>query len=156
MPEYTQFSGPNPACNLFNQTEQGNIAHRSWTGKGRAIERLRCTCCRKEFSSRQGTLLEHAKITEEQQIQMLKCMRWCVCEEGIADICGVTKATVRHLQTKAATRAKDHHDNEVHSVKEEGAQCDELYAKLAGKKTWLGAAIGMQSLLTRVADQNLC
>ena len=78
---------------------------------------------------------------------MLKCMKWCVCEEGIADICDVTRATVRLFQTKAAVRAKHHHDNEVHSVKEEGAQCDELYAKLAGKKSWLGAAIGMQSLM---------
>ena len=91
--------------------------------------------------------MENAKITEQQQVQMLKCMKWCVCEEGIADICGVTRATVRLFQTKAAARAKQHHDNEVHSVAEEGAQCDELYAKLAGRKTWLGAAIGMQSLM---------
>jgi len=74
-------------------------------------------------------------------------MKWCVCEEGIADICDVTRATARLFQKKAATRAKQHHDNEVHSVSEEGAQCDELYAKLSGKKTWLGAAIGMQSLM---------
>ena len=100
-----------------------------------------------EFSSRRGTLLENAKITDDQQVKILKCMKWCVCEEGIADICGVTRVTVRLFQKKAAVRAKHHHDNEVHSVSEEGAQCDELYAKLAGKKAWLGAAIGMQSLM---------
>lgn len=147
MNNYTRYSCPNPECNFFNHTGQGNIAHRSWTGKDKHIERLRCTSCRKEFSSRCGTLLERAKITEEQQIRMLKCMRWCVSEEGIADICDVTRKTVRLFQEKAASRAKQHHDNEVHSVKEEGAQCDELYAKLAGKKSWLGAAIGIQSLM---------
>ena len=147
MNDYTRFSCPNPSCNLFNQKNQGNIAHRSWTGKNKSIERLRCITCKREFSSRQGSLLEHAKITEHKQVQMLKCMKWCVCEEGIADICGVTRATVRLFQTKAAVRAKQHHDNEVHSIEEEGGQCDELYAKLAGKKSWLGAAIGMQTLM---------
>lgn len=147
MNEYTRFACPNPTCNLFNLPNQGNIVHRSWTGKEKRIERLRCTSCKKECSSRCGTLQEHAKIADEKQIQMLKCMKWCVCEEGIADICGVTRVTVRHFQTKAAARAENHHNNQIHSVNEEGAQCDELYAKLAGKKSWLGAAIGMQTLL---------
>lgn len=147
MTDYTLFSCPNPACNLFNLDSKGNIAHRSWTGKHRHIERLRCTVCKHEFSSRSGTLLEYAKITEDQQVKMLKCMKWCVCEEGIADICGVTRDTVRLFQEKAARRAITHHNNEVHSVKDEGAQCDELYAKLSGTKSWLGAAIGMQTLM---------
>ncbi len=145
--DYTQCSCPNPDCRYFNKPAQRNIAHRSWTGKHGHIERLRCTVCQKEFSSRLGTLLEQAKISEKQQIQMLKCMKWCVCEEGVADICGVTRTTVRLFQTKAAKRAKEHHNNEVHKVKEEGAQCDELYAKLAKGKSWLGAAIGMQTLM---------
>jgi len=147
MTDYTQFSCPNPSCNLFRSSGQGNITHRSWTGVRKHIRRLRCTTCKMEFSSRRGTLLENAKITDDQQVKILKCMKWCVCEEGIADICGVTRVTVRLFQKKAAVRAKHHHDNEVHSVSEEGAQCDELYAKLAGKKAWLGAAIGMQSLM---------
>jgi transposase-like protein len=147
MTDCTRFSCPNPSCSLFKQIEQGNIAHRSWTGVRKDIRRLRCTACKMEFSSRRGTLLEYAKISDHQQVKILKCMKWCVCEEGIADICCVTRATVRLFQTKAANRAKCHHNNQVHSVSEEGAQCDELYAKLAGKKAWLGAAIGMQSLM---------
>lgn len=147
MTDCTQFTCPNPSCNLFNLDAQGNIAHRSWTGKHKHIERLRCTACKSEFSSRRGTLLEYAKITEDQQVKILRCMKWCVCEEGVADICGVTRATVRLFQGKAATRAIAHHNNEVHSVEEEGAQCDELYAKLSGTKSWLGAAIGMQTLM---------
>jgi len=150
MNKYTRFACPNPTCNLFNKTSRGNIVHRSWTGKEKCIERLRCATCKKEFSSRRGTLQEYAKKTCDQQVQMLKCMKWCVCEEGIADICNVTRDTVRLFQTKAATRAKHHHDNQVHSLNETGAQCDELYAKLAGKKSWLGAAIGMQTLMILV------
>jgi IS1 family transposase len=147
MNKYTRFTCPNPTCILFNEPKQGNIVHRSWTGKGKCIERLKCTHCKKEFSSRCGTLQEHAKIAPDKQSQMLKCLKWCVCEEGIADICEVTRVTVRLFQTKAATRAEDHHNNLAHSISEEGAQCDELYANLCKKKSWLGAAIGMQSLM---------
>jgi transposase-like protein len=74
-------------------------------------------------------------------------MRWSVNEEGTADICGVTRKTVRNFQAKAAIRAKTHHENTVKNVPEEGAQCDELCARLAGKRSWVGAAIGMQTLL---------
>ena len=40
--KYSKFSCPNPECSLFYQSGQGNITHRSWTGKYKHIERLRC------------------------------------------------------------------------------------------------------------------
>ena len=57
--KYSKFSCPNPECSLFNQTGQGNITHRSWTGKYKHIERLRCAVCRREFSEREGTLMSY-------------------------------------------------------------------------------------------------
>jgi transposase-like protein len=53
---YTRFSCPHPQCRQFNRPGEGNIAHRSWTGKHQHIERLRCTACGREFSERAGTL----------------------------------------------------------------------------------------------------
>ena len=70
-----KFSCPNPACCLFTQIGQGNIVHRSWTGKHKHIERLRCTECGREFSEREGTLMDHSKLSEEQVERLLKCQR---------------------------------------------------------------------------------
>jgi hypothetical protein len=47
---YTRFSCPNPHCARFHRPGEGNIAHRSWTGAHKPIERLRCTTCGREFS----------------------------------------------------------------------------------------------------------
>lgn len=147
MTNYTRFSCPNQECNFFNQTNQGNIAHRSWGGKDKKVERLRCTCCAHEFSSNKGSLRERAKITEEQQEIILKCFRWGVPETGTADIAKVNRKTVRHFLEKAATHAEAHHHQNVIGVEEQAAQCDELYAKNQGGSCWVGLAMGASSLL---------
>ena len=57
VPErYTRFSCPNPQCAQFNRPGEGNIAHRSWTGTRKHIERLRCMACDRKLSEREGTL----------------------------------------------------------------------------------------------------
>lgn len=147
MTQYDRFSCPNQDCKFFNQEAQGNIVHRSWGGKEKNIERLRCSCCSKEFSSNKGTLRENAKITENQQVLMLKCFRWGVPETGIADIAEVNIKTVHLFQTKVATHSKSYHDQNVHNVSDPIAQCDELYAKRQSGTEWVGVAIAATSLL---------
>src|SRR5439155_6181869 len=73
---YTRFSCPNPQCPCFNHPGEGNIVHRSWTGKHKHIERLRCTACDREFSEREGTLMARSKLSEDTVEQRLKCQRW--------------------------------------------------------------------------------
>ena len=60
---YTRFSCPNPACTGFNRPAEGHIAHRSWTGTHKHIERLRCKACGREFSEREGILLARSNPT---------------------------------------------------------------------------------------------
>ena len=60
----TRFSCPNPHCARFNRSGAGNIAHRSWTGTSKHIERLRCTLCHRECSEREGTLMARSKLPE--------------------------------------------------------------------------------------------
>ena len=107
--KYTKFSCPNPACSMFNQPGQGNIVHRSWTGRNKGIERLRCILCQREFSQRQGTLMARGKLPEEKVIRLTKCQRWGVCDEGTADICEVDIKTVHHFQRVSSQRAQEHH-----------------------------------------------
>jgi IS1 family transposase len=144
--QYTQFSCPNPACARFNRPGEGNIAHRSWTGKHQQIERLRCTVCTREFSKREGTLLARSKLPEETVERLLKCQRWGVCDEGTADLCGVDIKTVHRFQRVAAPRAQAHHEQVTRDLEVKGVQVDEMHSKRRGPRVeWLHTAIAMSS-----------
>jgi transposase-like protein len=143
---YTRFSCPNPHCAQCNRSGTGNIAHRAWTGKARHIERLRCTLCHREFSEREGTLMARSKLPETTVIQLLKCQRWGVCDEGTADICAVDLKTVHRFQRVAAHRAHTHHQQAVQQVDVTGVQMDEAHSKLRRRRAeWLHTALAMGS-----------
>lgn len=145
--QYSRFSCPNQACATFNHVGGGNIRHRSWSGSGGQIERLRCTRCGQEFSERAGTLMAYSKLPEERVEQLLKCQRWGVCDDGTADICGVDIKTVHHFQQVAAQRALEHHQQMVHGVEVEGVQLDEMHSKRRPKQVeWIHTALAMSSL----------
>ena len=143
---YTRFSCPNPQCAQFNRPGEGNIAHRSWTGTRKHIERLRCMACDREFSEREGTLMARSQLPEETVIQLVKCQRWGVCDEGTADICAVDLKTVHRLQQVAAQRAETHHRQVVRGVDVPGVQLDEAHAKLRPHQVaWIHTALAMGS-----------
>jgi IS1 family transposase len=143
---YTRFSCPNPPCPCFNRPGAGNIVHRSWTGTHKHIERLRCPACDREFSAREGTLMARSKLPEVTVIQLLKCQRWGVCDEGTADICAVDLTTVHRFQAVAAPRAQTHHQQVVQQGDVQGIQVDEAHAKLRPRRVeWIHTALAMGS-----------
>jgi IS1 family transposase len=143
---YTRFSCPNPQCVRCNRPGAGHIVHRSWTGQPKRIERLRCTVCSREFSERAGTLMARSKLPEATVERLLKCQRWGVCDEGIADICAVDLKTVHRFQCLAARRAEVHHRQSVQPVDVEGVQLDEAHSKLRPKQVeWVHTALAMGS-----------
>jgi IS1 family transposase len=143
---YTRFSCPNPQCRQFNRPGEGHITHRSWTGKHKHIERLRCTVCTQEFSERAGTLMARSKLPEETVERLLKCQRWGVCDEGTADICAVALKTVYRFQRVATHRAYTYHQQAVQHVEVKGVQMDEAHSKLRRRRVeWLHTALAMGS-----------
>lgn len=143
---YTTFSCPNPDCIQFNRSNVDTIVHRSWTGKHKHIERLRCTACDHEFSEREGTLMARSKLAEDQVERLLKCQRWGVCDEGTADICAVDLKTVYRFQRVATQRAQTHHQQVVRNVDVPGVQLDEAHSKLRPQQVeWVHTALAMGS-----------
>ena len=143
---YTRCSGPHPQCGRFNRPGDGNIVHRSWTGKHKHIERLRCTIYGCEFSEREGTLMARSKLSEATVEQLLKCQRWGVCDEGMADLCAVALKTVHRFQRVAAQRAEAHHWQSVQDVEVRGGQLDEAHSKLRPQQVvWIHTALAMGS-----------
>lgn len=145
--DYTQFACMNCNCKLYNQQNQGNIAHHSWMGKNKNIQRLRCRECRNTFSENKYTLRERAKIDEYQQELILKCFRWGMPDEGTSDIAQVDLKTVRLFRSKVAAQAQAQHEVCVHGVDVSGVQMDELRAKQSGEITWAAVAMAMSSFL---------
>jgi IS1 family transposase/transposase-like protein len=143
----TRLSCPNPDCALFNQTGHGNISHRSWTGKRKDIERLRCRVCGREFSEREGTLMAYTKLPQKKVIRLTKCQRWGVCDEGTADICEVDIKTVHRFQRVSFGRAQEHQHQAARDVDVKGVQLDEAHSKRRpGQVEWIHTAIAMGSL----------
>ena len=143
---YTRFSCPNPQCARFNRPGEVNIAHRSWTGTHKHIERLRCTACDREFSEREGTLMARSKLPKDTVIRLVKCQRWGVCDAGTADICAVELKTVHRFQHVAAQHAETHHRQVVCEVDVPGIQLDEAHSKLRPRQVaWLHTALAMGS-----------
>ena len=143
---YPRFSCPHPQCARFNRPGEGNIAHRSWTGTHKHIERLRCTACDREFSEREGTLMARSKLSEDTVERLLKCQRWGVCDAGTADICAVDLKTVYRFQRVATRRAQSHHQQVVQDVDVPGVQLDEAHSKLRPKQVeWVHTALAMGS-----------
>jgi transposase-like protein len=146
--EYSKFCCPNPSCKFYGIKENGNIKHRSWTGKNKDIERLLCRECSFEFSSRRGTLIERSSLCANTVARVLKCFRWGLHDEAIADVCEIDQDTVVNIRNRAAIRAQIHHDQEVKELKEPAAEADELYVKLSQKSScWIAAVILTQCLL---------
>ena len=143
---YIRFSCPNPHCARFNRPGEGNIAHRSWTGIHKHIERLRCTACDREFSEREGSLLARSKLSEDTVERLLKCQRGGVCDEGTADLCAVDLKTVYRFQRVATERAQTHHQQVVRDLDVPGVQLDEAHSKLRPKQVeWVHTAWAMGS-----------
>jgi hypothetical protein len=142
----SRFSCPNPQCTCFNRPGEGNIVHRSWTGRHTHIERVRCTACDRGFSEREGPLMARSKLLEDTVIRLVQCQRWGVCDAGTADICAVDLKTVPRLQQVAAVRAEAHHRQSVQNVPVEGGQWDEAHSKLRPPQVaWVHTALAMGS-----------
>jgi hypothetical protein len=141
-----RFSCPNPHCAQCNRPGAGNIAHRSWTGAHKHIERLRCPVCDREFSEREGPLMARRKLPEDTVIRLVQCQRWGVCDDGTADMCNVEIKTVHRFQRVAAHRAETQHRQRVQHVEVAGVPLDEAHSKLRPKQVeWVHTALAMGS-----------
>ena len=78
--------------------------------------------------------MARSKLPEATVIQLLKCQRWGVCDEGTADICAVDLKTVHRFQSVAAHRAQTHHQQVVQQVDVQGVQLDEAHSKLRPRR----------------------
>ena len=130
------FACPNSDCADFNKFDAGNLSIAEWMGKGKAIRRLYCKTCGTRFSERQGSLMQHTKLPQQDVVRIIKCLGHGCSIEATADICEVDTRTVQRLLEKAGKRAADFHRLQLENLNQplEVVQMDELHGKTVKDK----------------------
>ena len=91
----------------------GNLYVRAWSGKGRRIRLVYCRTCKRSFSERKGTVLEHARLPDDKALAILKHLREGCGTRATSRLVDVDKNTVTRYLARAGAHAKALHDERV-------------------------------------------
>jgi transposase-like protein len=95
---------PNPGCEKYGKVGGGNIIHYGKTGEGR--QRFQCTCCRKTFNERKGTLFYNRKTPEADILECLALLAEGTRISSISRTKGIKEDTILAWLREAAEHAE--------------------------------------------------
>jgi len=105
------FCCQNSLCVDFGIRGKGNLSFRGWSGQGKRIHMVYCRTCKFHFSERKGTVLEHACLSEEKVISVMKHIQDGCGVRSTGRLVGVGKDTVtRYLRLSGKHSEKLHHE----------------------------------------------
>ena len=91
----------------------GNLTFRGWSGKSRRIRMVHCRTCKRPFSERKGTVLEHARLPDEKALALLKHLQEGCGTRATSRLVEVDKNTVTRYLAIAGAHAEKLHDELV-------------------------------------------
>jgi transposase-like protein len=126
---------PNPQCEKYGQVESGTIIRYGKTGEGR--QRFQCTCCRKTFNERKGTLFYNRKTPAKEILECLALLAEGTRISSISRTKGIKEDTILAWLREAAEHAAAVEAVLLHEYRIGPAQIDGLwtYVGRKGKKT---------------------
>jgi hypothetical protein len=86
-----------------------NLYFRGWSGKGRRIRLVYCRTCKRSFSERKGTVIEHARLPDDKALAILKHIREGCGTRATGRLVDVDKNTVTRHLAKAGAHAEKLH-----------------------------------------------
>jgi len=122
-----------PACDLYGQSGQNNLAIRKIYGHDK-IRYLRCRACQTEFSERKLTPLWNCKIREATAISIGEHLGEGCGFKPTARLTRTNPETVRRLCRKFGTHSQAFHDQNVIDVVVDSLQADERHSYVSNKK----------------------
>ncbi len=112
-----------------------NLHIRGDSGKGRRIRLVYCRTCKRSFSERKGTVLEHARLPDEKALALLNHLREGCGTRATGRLVEVDKNTVTRYLAKAGAHAERLHDELVAlSPRTREVQVDEKWGYVAKKE----------------------
>ena len=90
-----------------------NLYFRGWSGKSRRIRMAYCRTCKRSFSERKGTVLEHARLPDDKALAVLTHLREGCGTRATGRLVAVDKNTVTRYLAVAGAHAETLHDELV-------------------------------------------
>ena len=90
-----------------------NLYFRGWSGKSKRIRLVYCRTCKRSFSERKGTVLEHSRLPEEKALAILDHLREGCGTRATGRLVAVDKNTVTRYLAMAGSHAAARHDEVV-------------------------------------------
>jgi transposase-like protein len=113
MPPIEHFCCQNSPCPQAGVRGAGNLCFRGYSGKSRRIRMVYCRTCRRSFSERKGTVLEHARLPDEKALAILNHLREGRGTRATGRLVDLDKNTVTRYLAIAGTHAEKLHDELV-------------------------------------------
>ena len=103
----------NSQCPDAGRRGGGNLTYRGWSGKSRRIRMVHCRTCKRRFSERKGTVLEHARLPDEKALAVLRHIQEGCGTRSTSRLVAVDKNTVTRYLAVAGDHAEKLHDELV-------------------------------------------
>jgi hypothetical protein len=107
------FCCQNSQCPDAGARGGGNLYFRGWSGKGRRIRMVYCRTCKRSFSERKGTVLEHARLPDDKALAILHHIQEGCGTRATGRLLDVDKNTVTRYLAIAGAHAEKLHDELV-------------------------------------------
>jgi len=122
MRELAEFCCQNPDCPDAGLRGKGNLRWHGWSSKKSGIRGLFCRTCRKYFSERKGTALEHSRLPKDKAVSLIEHLREDCGVRSTARLLRISSNTVIRYARLAGDHAARTHDELVEfSPSDEGS-----------------------------------
>src|SRR4051794_41661026 len=89
------------------------LSFRGWSGQDRRIRLVYCRTCKRSFSERKGTVLEHARLPDDKALAILKHIQEGCGTRATSRLVDGDKNTVTRYLARAGAHAERLHDELV-------------------------------------------
>ena len=107
------FCSPNSDCPGARVRGGANLSFRGWSGKGKPIRLVDCRTCKRSFSERKGTVLDHLRLTDAKAPAVLDHLPEGCATRATRRLVKADKTTVTRDLAKAGAHAETLHDELV-------------------------------------------
>jgi transposase-like protein len=113
MAPIEHFCCQNSDCPHAGVPRGGNLYFRGWSGKARRIRMVYCRTCKRSFSERKGTVLEHARLPDDKALAVLRHIQEGCGTRATSRLVDVDKNTVTRYLALAGAHAEKLHEELV-------------------------------------------
>jgi transposase-like protein len=135
-PKFTDVACPNHLCKSYGLKGKGNvIGNGTSTSRGEKVRKYICRDCGKVFNDHTGTFYYDLRKEERLIDLALKMSMKGMSEEGIADVLGITPATVRRWLDRAVEGCDKVNENLIKDLNVSKIEMDEIWVIVQKKSS---------------------